>query len=313
MRRDGNNIYVKPLELEDAETMLRLELRNRHFFQLYTSLREERFFTLAGQQERIQGYIEKQAQDQHYGFGIYLLQTGELIGNVNLSEVARGPLQCAWIGYCLDQEQNGKGYMTEAVRLVVSIAFDQLKLHRIEAGVMPHNLGSIKVLEKAGFHKEGIAKQNVKINGKWQDHQILAIVNEEESEKKERKVIRKNPDSVATPIGPYTHLAIVSRKAEHLVLSGQVGIDTEGDLPSDVKAQFRNALNNVLRILNSEDVFAESIVKINIWLTESIDRDSFYEIWEELHGGTPPAMTLVYVSALATPALKVEVEVWAAR
>jgi ribosomal-protein-alanine N-acetyltransferase len=43
---------------------------------------------------------------------------------------------------------------------------------------MPHNIGSIKVLEKAGFHKEGIAKQNVKINGKWEDHQVLAIVND---------------------------------------------------------------------------------------------------------------------------------------
>jgi [ribosomal protein S5]-alanine N-acetyltransferase len=42
---------------------------------------------------------------------------------------------------------------------------------------MPYNLGSIKVLLKAGFHKEGIAKQNVKINGKWQDHQTLAIIN----------------------------------------------------------------------------------------------------------------------------------------
>jgi ribosomal-protein-alanine N-acetyltransferase len=71
--------------------------------------------------------------------------------------------------------------MTEAVRLVVRFAFEQLKLHRLEAGVMPHNLGSIRVLEKAGFHKEGIAKKNVKINGRWEDHQILAIINEDHS------------------------------------------------------------------------------------------------------------------------------------
>jgi ribosomal-protein-alanine N-acetyltransferase len=68
--------------------------------------------------------------------------------------------------------------MTEAVRLVVSYAFNELKLHRLEAGVMPHNIGSIKVLEKSGFHKEGIAKKNVKINGRWEDHQVLAIVND---------------------------------------------------------------------------------------------------------------------------------------
>ncbi len=42
---------------------------------------------------------------------------------------------------------------------------------------MPHNIPSIRVLEKGGFHKEGIAKKNVKINGNWEDHQVLAIIN----------------------------------------------------------------------------------------------------------------------------------------
>lgn len=50
-------------------------------------------------------------------------------------------------------------------------------MHRIEAGVMPHNVGSIRVLEKSGFHYEGIARKNVKINGQWADHQELAIIN----------------------------------------------------------------------------------------------------------------------------------------
>jgi ribosomal-protein-alanine N-acetyltransferase len=68
--------------------------------------------------------------------------------------------------------------MTEAVRMIVSYSFEELKLHRIEAGVMPSNVGSMKVLMKAGFHKEGIARKNVKIDGTWQDHQVLAIINE---------------------------------------------------------------------------------------------------------------------------------------
>jgi [ribosomal protein S5]-alanine N-acetyltransferase len=68
------------------------------------------------------------------------------------------------------------------VRLVVGYAFEVLKLHRIEAGVMPHNIGSIRVLEKTGFHKEGLSKKNVKINGKWEDHLHFAIVNSNDSE-----------------------------------------------------------------------------------------------------------------------------------
>ena len=89
----------------------------------------------------------------------------------------RGPLQSAVLGYALDQKHNNKGYTTEAVELVVGYAFRKLALHRIEADVMPGNDASIRVLEKAGFHKEGIALQNVQINGEWQDHQVLAIIN----------------------------------------------------------------------------------------------------------------------------------------
>jgi len=127
------------------------------------------------------------------------------------------------------------------------------------------------------------------------------------------KVTRKNPGVVAPPIGAYTHLTIVPRGADLLVLSGQVGNDTEGNLPSDTEEQFRNALNNVLRILESEGVTAEGIIKINIWLTEPIEWNRFREIWSEFHGGTPPAMTLAFVDSLALPDLKVEVEAWAAR
>lgn len=91
----------------------------------------------------------------------------------------RGSLQSAFIGYFLDGKHNGKGYATKAVKLIVDYAFNELKLYRIEAGVMPHNKASIRMLEKAGFHKEGITRKNVKIKGKWEDHQVLAIIHPE--------------------------------------------------------------------------------------------------------------------------------------
>jgi len=126
-------------------------------------------------------------------------------------------------------------------------------------------------------------------------------------------IIRKNPDNVAPPVGSYTHLTIVPKDADILVLAGQVGTDLEGNIPVDVNEQLRNALQNVLRILSNEGVSAEGIVKINLWLTEAIDRGRFTEMWNEFHGGQPPSTTLAYVSALAQPAFKVEVEAWAAR
>ncbi|MFL6517591.1 MAG: GNAT family N-acetyltransferase, partial [Bacillus sp. (in: firmicutes)] len=104
----------------------------------------------------------------------------QLIGDIDLTGVLRGAVQSCYIGYSLDQEQNGKGFMTEAVKLVIEYAFKHLHLHRIVAGVMPRNIGSIRVLEKAGFEKEGIARKNVKINGKWEDHVTFSILNPED-------------------------------------------------------------------------------------------------------------------------------------
>lgn len=126
-------------------------------------------------------------------------------------------------------------------------------------------------------------------------------------------VIRKNPENVAAPIAAYTHLSILPRDAELLVLSGQVGADVDGQIPESVEEQFQNALDNVKRILESEGVTPEAVLKINIWFSEKPDRERYQAIWHSFHGGNPPSTTLAYVAALAQPAIKVEVEAWAAR
>jgi ribosomal-protein-alanine N-acetyltransferase len=174
---ERQEIFIRLLEVSDVEDLLNFEVENRGFFQHYTPLKDENFYTMEGQLRRVEKSISAAEQGSLYSFGIFLTGNEQLIGNATLSEVVRGNLQSCWIGYYLDKMQNGKGYMTEAVKLAVDYGFNELKLHRIEAGVMPHNKASIRVLEKAGFHKEGIAKENVRINGRWEDHQILAIIN----------------------------------------------------------------------------------------------------------------------------------------
>jgi [ribosomal protein S5]-alanine N-acetyltransferase len=173
----GENIYIRPFTEEDADDLLNLQQGNRQFFEQFSYERDENFYTLAAQQKRIENFQNDWQDDESYQFGIFTNETDKLIGTINLFQVLRGSLQSAFIGYFLDKLHNGKGYTTEAAKLVVQYAFNELHLHRIEAGVMPHNIGSIRVLEKAGFHKEGIAVKNVRINGRWEDHQVLAIIN----------------------------------------------------------------------------------------------------------------------------------------
>lgn len=173
----NNHVYIRPLILSDAVELLSLEKRNRAFFENYSLNHPENYWTLETQKELIEKWEQNTKKEIEYRFGIFKINDDILIGTIGLFQVFRGPRESALLGYSLDQEHNGKGYTTEATNLVVNYAFEILKLHRIEAGVMPDNIGSIRVLEKAGFHKEGIAKKNVKINGSWEDHQMLAILN----------------------------------------------------------------------------------------------------------------------------------------
>lgn len=104
---------------------------------------------------------------------------GAIVGASALSQIFRKAFQNAYLGYYLAEKFTGKGYMTEAVELVLRFAFKQLKLHRVEANVQPENTASIAVLERCGFRREGFSPKYLKIGGRWRDHLRFAIIAED--------------------------------------------------------------------------------------------------------------------------------------
>lgn len=174
----ANKIFIRFFEDADAESLLDLDLRNGEFFQKYSPTFGDEFYTLDSKRKYIANSVKQREEDKSYSFGIFLKDNGKLVGNISLYHIFRGSLQKCLIGYSLDQQYNGRGYTTEAISLAVEFAFNELKLHRVEAGVMLSNIGSIRVLEKVGFHREGVEQKGVKINGQWEDHQILAIISD---------------------------------------------------------------------------------------------------------------------------------------
>ena len=112
--------------------------------------------------------------DTGYPFHIFRADNGALVGACNLTFIRRGSLQSASIGYWVGQEFGRQGFARAAVRAVLKFAFGELGLHRVEAGVQPDNTASIKLLENAGFVREGTARGMIKIDGKWQDHIVYA-------------------------------------------------------------------------------------------------------------------------------------------
>lgn len=173
-------VYVRFPEEGDAAQLTEMYKNNREFFDQFSPHNPEEFYTESYQLKMIYESKNDALEDRRYSFVICHKEEDRIIGSIDLSFVARGALQSCMVGYSLDQAYNGRGYMTEALKQVVQYAFERLKFHRVTGEASPRNPASIRVLEKAGFQKEGIARSNVKINGKWEDHQVLAIINPSE-------------------------------------------------------------------------------------------------------------------------------------
>ena len=128
--------------------------------------------------EDFERFLQRVDNDQTESFLICGAEDDAIAGMINLSQIFYGAFQNAYLGYGLGVEFTGKGYATEAVRLVLKFAFADLKLHRIEANVQPRNLASIRLLERCGFKKEGFSEKYLKIGGRWRDHERWAIIRE---------------------------------------------------------------------------------------------------------------------------------------
>ena len=159
-----------PAEVTPAE-LAAYRVRNRAFLAPFVPKRPESYYT----EDTCRGTLETIWKDweagKAYFFHLYLKQEPDrMVGSVSLTEVVRGFFQSCFAGCQLDGELINNGYMTEAVTAVVDYAFDVLNLHRIEANIMPRNARSLRLAQKCGFEKEGLAKDYLRINGKWEDH-----------------------------------------------------------------------------------------------------------------------------------------------
>ena len=131
-------------------------------------------------------------RDRHlgvaYSFGVFVGR--QLVGELNVSGVTRGPFQSCSIGYWVDQRHAGNGYIPEAVVAGLRFAFEDLSVHRVEIAVVPRNQRSRRVMEKLALRSEGVAQRFLEINGCWEDHERFAITAEEWAQRRDGLIFR---------------------------------------------------------------------------------------------------------------------------
>lgn len=154
--------------------------RNKEFFKEFDPQRPEIFYKASTHKDIIKRELEEIKASRMLKFWIYKIEDKKrIIGMINFSNITMGVFLSTTVGYKLDEFEQHKGYMTEALKAAVIIVFRELKLHRIEANIMPHNKPSLELVKRLGFEYEGLAKKYLKINGKWEDHVHMTIINNE--------------------------------------------------------------------------------------------------------------------------------------
>ena len=125
---------------------------------------------------RLKMYRAEMRQGVTYSFLIFRAADDALLGGITLSNLRRGVAQTATLGYWIGAAHARQGYVTEALGAVLEFAFQRLGLHRVEAACLPNNEASRRLLLKCGFQEEGYAREYLRIDGSWQDHQLFAIL-----------------------------------------------------------------------------------------------------------------------------------------
>lgn len=130
--------------------------------------------------EIIRTPIEDQASRDRklFGWSIFIKSDERFIGEAGMHLTA-DRFKIGEIYYNLVPTYWGKGYATEVAKRLIRFGFEDLKLHRIQAGVATENIKSIKVLEKAGMFREGRRRKILPIRGVWKDNYHYAIIEDD--------------------------------------------------------------------------------------------------------------------------------------
>ena len=162
------------------EEWLALRRRSRNFLQPWEPLWSKDVLTSRGFGMFL-GYHKKGWRAGNLrGFLIFRNDDGRLVGGITLNNILYGANMTASVGYWTGIDYVRRGYMREALTLILDYGFGEIKLNRIEASCMPDNRPSTRLLLRCGFRIEGEGRSYLYINGVWEDHLLFAILAKDE-------------------------------------------------------------------------------------------------------------------------------------
>ncbi|HEX5999214.1 MAG TPA: GNAT family protein [Hyphomicrobiaceae bacterium] len=175
----GQRVYLRYPTMQDYPAWAELRALSRQHLIPWEPQWSRDELTRSSFRRRLRLTQRESRDDLGYAYMIFADTPLRLVGGLNVSNVRRGIAQTASIGYWIGAPYAGRGLMTDAVRAVTHYAFASLRLNRLEAACLPNNAASMRVLQNAGFQLEGRARQYLKIDGQWRDHNLFAVLHDD--------------------------------------------------------------------------------------------------------------------------------------
>jgi ribosomal-protein-alanine N-acetyltransferase len=173
---ETDRVLLRAPEMSDYPAWAELRAASKDFLVPWEPLWAPDELSRASFRRRVRHYLRDMREDMGYALFVYDTQSTALVGGVTLCNVRRGVTQSCTLGYWVGAAYAKQGYMTAAVRAVVPFVFNSLELHRLEAACLPTNTASMRLLERVGFKREGLARSYLRINGEWRDHVLYALL-----------------------------------------------------------------------------------------------------------------------------------------
>lgn len=175
-----DRLILRILRPKDAGLVLDYITRNKDFLKEWETDRPDDYYTLSHQKSLLKRDYRRFQELQMLRLWILKKDSpNKVIGTIALDNIIRGPFLSCFLGYRLDRDNINQGYTTEALGELIRIAFEDMGLHRLEANIMPRNQRSLRVVEKLGFVDEGLSRDYLKINEKWEDHIHMVLLNKD--------------------------------------------------------------------------------------------------------------------------------------
>lgn len=175
----GARVYLRYASMQDYAAWAELRALSRQHLAPWEPQWARDELTRSSFRRRLRLAQREMRDDLGYAYLILAETPLTLVGGLNIGNVRRGVAQSASLGYWIGAPYAGRGLMSDAVRAACHFAFTALRLNRLEAACLPGNAASARVLAKAGFTLEGRARRYLKIDGRWQDHDLYALLHDD--------------------------------------------------------------------------------------------------------------------------------------